>query len=223
MAASAPYIPASDAGTEAWAVNFDSIVAVDYASLGVSAPEAAAITAATGTYVVALLAATDPGTRTAVTIAAKNVAKASLLATVRPIAQRIAIDPTIGDMEKVDLGLNPHTAGPSPITAPGTFPVLGILRATPGQMMLKYVDSATPDTKAKPYGVIHMETWRSIGTVVAPTPVGALYYGPITKSPTAIDFDSGDAGKIATIFGRWVNANGLTGPWSSGVAMTIAF
>lgn len=221
--ASAPYIPNADGAAASWAINFDAIVAVDFASLGVTAPEAAAITLAVSDYTAALTLATDPLTRTPVTIAAKNTAKAAMLATVRPIAQRIAINPLIDDMTKTSLGLNPHNAAPSPIAAPTTFPLLDILRATPGQFRLQYRDSETPDTKAKPYGVVHMERWVSIGMVVAPSPDAAVYFGPQTKSPGVLDFQIGDAGKIATVFGRWVNVNGLTGPWSSGVAMTIAF
>lgn len=223
MPSSPPYIPASDSGLDAWATNFDSIVAVDFATLGVTAPEAAALTAATTAYHDALVAATDPGTRTPVTVAAKNTAKAALLATARPLAQRIAINPAIDDETKIDLGLNPHNSLPTPISPPITFPVVDILQATPGQIKIQYRDSETPDSKAKPYGVVHMERWVTIGTTIAVDPTNAVYYGPATKSPDFLTFDAGDAGKIATIFCRWVNRNAQIGPWSSPVSMTIAF
>lgn len=223
MAAAAPYIPATDSGLNAWAINFDSITAVDFLALGLTAPEAAAITAATAAFSAALTAATDPGTRTPVTIAAKNTAKAALLATVRPLAQRIAINPAIDDETKVDLGLNPRTTLPTPIAPPTTFPVIDILAATPGQIKLQYRDSETPDTKAKPYGVVHLERWVTIGTTIAEDPSAAVYFGPATKSPDFLTFSAEDAGKIATIFGRWVNRNAAVGPWSSPVSMTIAF
>lgn len=221
MPAAAPYIPAPDAAFQTWLVNFDSIVAVDFASLGVSAPEAAAITAATSAYTAALTAATDPGTRTPVTVQAKNTAKFDALDLVRPIAQRIAINPSIDDEVKVDLGLNPRGTVPTPVAAPTTYPVIDLLGSTPGQIRFQYRDSETPDTKAKPYGVIHVEMWVAIGVSPVIVPDTANYFGPYTKSPSFLNFDSGDVGKMATIFGRWVNANGLRGPWSAPVSQTI--
>lgn len=223
MPAAGPYIPASDAGIQAWAANFDSIVAVDYASLGISAPEAAAVTAATGDYTSKLTLATDPSTRTPVAISDKNVSRAALLATVRPLAQRVRIDPSISDMVKVSLGLNPYGTPPTPISAPTTFPLLDILRAEPGVVWCRFRDSDTPTTKAKPYGVVQMEIWTAVGTVPAPTPSGTEYYGPATKAPFSLEFLESQAGQIVTIFGRWRNRNGQVGPWSSGVSITIAW
>lgn len=221
MAASPPYIPAKDDLFDAWLTNFDSIVAVDYASLGVTSGEATAITAATSAYSAALTAATDPGTRTPVTVAAKNTAKNYALSLVRPIAQRIAINPAIDPEDKTDLGLNPHTSTPTPVSPPTTFPVLAILAATPGQWKAEYRDSETPTTKAKPYGVVAMEIWMTIGDAPAADPTDAVYFGPATKSPFFVSFASEDAGKVATMFGRWRNRNGGVGPWSAPASMVI--
>jgi hypothetical protein len=223
MAASAPYLPQQDAALQAWAANFDSIVAVDFASLGVSAPEAAAITAAVADFTAKLTLATDPGTRTPVAVAAKNVSRAAMLATIRPIAIRIAIDPSILPEDKTDLGLNPHTSGPTPVSAPGTFPLLDILKATPGCQVIRYRDSDTPTTRAKPYGVIEMQIYVVIGEAAVEEPTNAVYFDSATKSPHMLFFDPADNGKVATLFGRWRNRNGLLGPWSGPVAMTIAF
>jgi hypothetical protein len=217
------YIPAKDADLLGWLDNFDTIVAVDFAALGLTGGEAATITGVRTAYDTAYVDATTPATRTPVTVATKDVAKATALATVRPLAQKIRNNPAVLDATKVSLGLTVPDTSPTPIPAPLTFPLLDLLSATPGQHHLQYRDSDTPTTKAKPFGADGMELWSTIGTSPAIDPSGASYLGLITKSPLAVDLDVADVGKYATYFGRWITRRGLVGPWSSPVSLTVAF
>lgn len=218
-----PYIPAKDADFKAWIDNFDDITAVDFAALGLTSPEAASITVVRTNYDTAFDTATNPATRTPVTVAAKDTAKATALATVRPLAQKIRNNPAVSDMDKVALGLTVPDTAPTPIPAPTTFPLLDLLRATPGQHWLQYRDSDTPTTKAKPFGATGMELWQTVGTAPAVTPAAAAYLGTVTKSPLSVTLNGADAGKVATYFARWITQRGLVGPWSSPVSLTIAF
>lgn len=220
---SGSYIPASDSGFLAWLDNFDDITSVDFAALGLTGGQAAAITAQRTAYDASYAAAINPATRTPVTIATKDTDKATALATVRPLAQLIRNNPDVDDATKISLGLTVPDTDPTPIPAPLTFPLLDVLAATPGIHKLQYRDSDTPTTKAKPYGALQMELYQAIGTAAAPDPSTATFVGLITKSPFEVELDAGDAGKIATYFARWVTRRGLVGPWSSGVTMTVAF
>jgi hypothetical protein len=219
----APYIPPKDVDFKAWLDNFDDITSVDFAALGLTGPEAASITAVRTAYDSAFDTATNPVTRTPVTIALKDTAKATALATVRPLAQKIRNNPAVSDGDKVALGLTVPDTAPTPIPAPITFPLLDLLRATPGQHWLQYRDSDTPTAKAKPFGAIAMELWSTVALTAAATPVDSVYLGAVTKSPLSVTLDPADAGKVATYFARWVTQRGLVGPWSSPVAMNIAF
>lgn len=218
-----PYIPAKDAQFLAWLDNFDDLTSVNFAAYGLSGGEAASITTVRTDFDNAYATASNPATRTPVTVALKDTQKATALATVRPLAQKIRNNPAVSDMTRVALGLTVPDTAPSPIPAPTTFPLLDILRATPGQHWLQYRDSATPTTKAKPFGATQMELWSTIGTVAAPTPVAATFLGLVTKSPVSVVLNPGDVGKVATYFARWSTQRGLVSPWSSGVSMTIAF
>lgn len=219
----APYIPAKDVDFLAWLDNFDDLTSVNFATYGLSGGDAASITTVRTAYDTAYAAATNPATRTPVTIAAKDTAKATALATVRPLAQLIRNNPAVTDDDRVALGLTVPDTDPSPVPAPTTFPLLDLLAATPGQHQLQYRDSDTPTTKAKPDGAIAMELWQTIGVSPALSPVGSAFVGTITKAPFFISLDVGDVGKYATYFGRWATRRGLTGPWSSPVSMTVAF
>lgn len=220
---SASYIPAADASFNSWLINFDALVTADGLSWDLTAPQIAALAAATTAYSAALTLATDPGTRTPATIAAKNTAKATALATARPIAQFLNASTLVTDEDRAALGLTIRKTTPTPITAPTTFPLLDILLGTPGQHKIQWRDSETPLSKAKPFGALQMELWTSVGTITAPDPSDANFHSLQTKSPFFVDLDVADTGKVITYFARWVTRTGIVGPWSSGVSLTATF
>lgn len=217
-----PYIPNSDAGFNAWLVNFEAIVAVDFASLGLVAGDATALTAAEGVWTAAYALAINPATRTPVTVADKDAARASAESLARSLAMIIkAVIPAIDPGVLTSLGLTVDSFPPTPVAAPTTFPVLDFLGATPLQQRFQYRDSSTPTSKAKPYGVQFVEIWSVIGVAPAVDVALAGLHLQVTKSPFFLDFDAGDVGKYCTIWGRYINKNGLVGPWSSAISAVV--
>ena len=218
-----PYIPAKDVDFKMWLDNFDDLVSVNFAAYGLTGGEAGTITGQRTAYDTAFDDATNPMTRTPVTIAIKDTVKATASATVRPLAQSIRNNPAVSDADKVSLGLTVPDTSPTPIPAPTSFPLLDILKATPGQHWLQYRDSDTPTTKAKPFGGVAMELWQTIGVTPAVDPAGSSFIGTITKAPFAVTLNIADVGKYATYFARWATRRGLTSSWSAPVSMTVAF
>lgn len=218
-----PYIPPKDADFLAWLDNFDGLTSVNFAAYGLSGGQAATITTQRSNYDAAFAAATNPATRTPVTVATKDTTKATALATVRPLAQLIRNNPAVADADKVALGLTVADLNPSPIPPPTSFPMLDILRATPGVHWLQYRDSDTPTSKQKPFGAVGMELWQAVGIAPVVDPAAASYIGTVTKSPLSVNLNAADAGKYATYFARWITRRGLTSTWSSPATLTIAF
>jgi len=219
----APYIPTTDSGFASWSANFEALVAVNFAAYGLTSGQATAYTTADGDYQTAYVAATNPGTRTPVTIAAKDAARVTAEALARELAMIIKANPLVSDETLVLLGITVDKFPATPVPTPTTFPLLDFLRSTPGQHTLQWRDSETPTIKAKPEGAIGMEVWVTIGTEVATTPENAVYFGSKTKSPFSLDYAEADRGKIASIFGRWVTQTNLVGPWSDGVSFEIGW
>lgn len=214
------YIPAADADFNSWLSNFDALLTADPAAYGETAGTAAAVAAVASTWAVAYALATDPSTRTSPTVAAKDAARFSAEQTVRPVAIRIRNNSAVTNAQRVDLGITVPKVVPTPIPAPTSAAILGLTNATPLVHQLQYSDSVLPDGKAKPYGVIGIEIWRSIGVVPATDPAQTSYYGTATKSPFRSQFSSDDRGKVCTYFGRWVTRSGpggmaQVGPWSA--------
>lgn len=219
----APYIPQTDSGFADWSLNFHTLTTATPTAYGLTAPQAAAYATLDDDYQAAYIAATDPSTRTPVTVAAKDTAKFAAIALARELAQIVKADPDTTDEQLTELGITVNKFPATPVPTPTTFPLLDFLAATPGQHKLQYRDSDTPTTKAKPPGAVGMEVWVSIGTSVAPTPSGAAYNQRVTKSPFLINYTEDDRGKISTIFGRWVTQTDKVGPWSDGVSFEIGW
>jgi len=222
MPTPAPYIPPRDGELLTWADNFSALITASPATYGLSAGDAVAIASPVTAFDSAYSAAIDPSTRTPVSVQAKNDAKIDLLATIRPYAINISLNAGILSADKIAVGVNPRTSTPAPISAPTTSPVLSIISAPPLQHILRYRDEeASPSVKAKPYGVMQIQIYASV-SVTPITDQNTLALKLVdTKSPLLVEWLPADAGKQAYYAARWVTRKGLTGPWSTIVAMTV--
>lgn len=213
-----PYIPTTDAAFAAWLLNFSTLLTAAPATYGLTAPDAVVVAAANSDFQPKYLAATNPTTRTAGTVAAKDASRASGEAIVRPYAIRISVNAAVTAQAKINIGVTVRGAVPTPVPPPTTAPSLSIQSAISGAITLKYSEPGTAG-KAKPAGVVGMEIFRSLGTTFATDPSQASYVATATKSPVVIPNEPADAGKKATYYARWTTRSGpggiaQVGPWT---------
>lgn len=225
MSTVAPYIPPRDADYDIWLLNFTTLLTATPTAYGLVAGDATICAAQYTTWHAAFLAATNPGTRTSVTVAAKDVARINSVNVIRPYAQRIAVNPSISNSLKIGIGVNPRGTVPTPVPPPTTFPIVGLLAATPGVFQLAYKDSSLGATKKKPFGAIGMELWIAYGTSSGQPVSDAGFIGSYTKSPLFVD-TTGFTGKVASIYARWATRSGpggqtQPGPWSTVLSATV--
>ncbi len=222
----APYIPATDSGFDSWLTNFSTLLTGSPTTYGLVSGDAVIVAGVTATWSTAYAAATNPSTRTSVTIAAKDSARNAATATVRPYATQISRNAGVTNDDKTAIGVNLPNPARTPVPPPSTQPVLSLVSATHNQQTIAYRDTSTPTSKAKPPGAISVEIWQAIA--IAPiTDTG--FAKPLTlatKSPFNVGTLSGDAGKTATYFGRWTTRSGpggqnQVGPWSAPLSVTI--
>lgn len=216
------YIPSRDPELESWLLNFKTLIAASPTSYGLVTADGTAITNSYNAWHTAYAAATNPATRTHVTIAAKDAQKILTLDVVRTYAATIRANGAVSDSLKLGLGLNVHDTEPTPIPPPSTYPLLTINSAGPLLQGLRAADQATPTRRAKPHGAAGLLLFRNIGTTATTDPTGAAFLGFVTKAQFQSTFTSEQDGKIATYFGRWTNAKGEVGPWSAPVSMRVA-
>lgn len=216
---SANYIPTSFSGFDGWLTNFSALLTAAPTDYGLVSGNAVTVAAQQVAYHAAYIAANDPSTRTSPTVAAQLAARQLAELIVRPFAVLISQNPAVSDELKSDIGVTVRAVVRTPVPAPTTSPALALVSAMPGVLNVDYRDSTTPMSKAKPAGVIGMQVYLAVGTVPAVDPAQTTYRNVVTKSPTQID-TTGNAGKVYTIFSRWVTRGGVggqayTGPWSA--------
>lgn len=225
MTSNAPYIPNQDVLASAWATNFASVIAAAPSTYFVSSPQSAAITAAAGDFATALDIATTPATRTSATIAAKDNARASCMAVLRPYAVAISSNPAISDEHKVEVGVTVRGGSPTPVPAPVVPPVISLMSATPLRQRLQ-ITPLGASNKAKPPGAIAIELARTVGTTAATDPAQLQIIGQFGKTPLYQDFEAGQPGKIVTYAARYRTRSGpagvsQAGPWSALAAFVV--
>jgi len=221
------YIPSTNSGFGAWLLNFSTLLTAAPALYGLVSGDAVIVAAQNVAYQAALLAATDPTTRTSVTVAALAAAKANALAVVRPYAVQISQNPSVLNDDKVAIGVTVRKVVPSPIVTPTAVPLVSLIVQRPLEADLKVVNSDTPTSKAKPFGSIGVQVFASIGTAAATDPSQLSYDYTATKIPTTMQFASEDRGKVVSVAARYVTRGGLggkslVGPWSAITTFTVA-
>ena len=222
MPALAPYIPNKQAQLSAWATNFSTLITASPATYGLMTSDAVTIAAAVAAFNAAYVNVTSPTTRTPAAISAKDTAKTTMLAVVRPYAQNIAKNAGVTSANKIALGLNPQTSTPSPITPPTTFPVFLFQMLTLGGVTLRYRDSAASvSVKGKPYGVRFVNGFYVLSAtpITVPSNTGTAFQ--VTKSPFQLTFPSVTAAIQCYLWGNYLMANGKYSAWSPIINFTV--
>jgi uncharacterized small protein (DUF1192 family) len=180
------------------------------------------IQAAVDDFVDKLAICSNEATRTRPTVAAKDDARSACESLCRQYAILIKDNAGISDDDKIAIGVRPVNPNREPVDCPQTSPLLNIIGATPGSQTLRYADSNTPDSKAKPFGASELQIFLAVGTTENAPLSDARFYGKFTKNPIAVEFGEADNGKFATYYARWASVRGETGPWSVACSMAIA-
>jgi hypothetical protein len=212
------YIPPRDADFNVWISNFSAVGAATPSVFGLTTAQVTAIGGVTSSFSAALLLSSDPSTRTPVTVAAKDTARANAELIVRPIAVTISRNAGISNGHKAAIGVTIPIVSPSPVPAPVTAPSIILQSAVIGLLNLAFRDSTSPTVRAKPVGVVGCEVWASVGTVPATDPSQCSFSGIFTKTPLQLPTGP-QGGKVVTVFARWSNRSGpggvaAVGPWS---------
>jgi len=218
-------IPKPDALFAAWLTNFSTLLTAAPATYGLTAPDAVIVAGVTATWDAAYLAATEPSTRTSVTVADKNAARAAAEAVIRPYSVQISLDASVTNGDKTAIGVTVRSTVPTPIPAPVDAPSLSFVSAIPLVTSLQ-AKVAGSTGKAKPAGCIGIEIYRSVGAVAAVDPAQLGYVGTATKTPFVQNFGAGDQGKVCTIAARYVTRSGpggvsQSGPWSALLSFVV--
>lgn len=219
-----PYIPRSNHGFALFITAFSQGIAANPAKYGCTQADVNVLLQQMQLYLDADRIATTDRTRTKITVAERDSIRASIEPFYRAFAQRIKYNEGISDPDKINIGVRPRNSAQSQRVAPSSSPMVMIYAAGNGTHTLRYHDSMTPTSKAKPFGAVCMQLFmdKTDGTR-QPSLEHAQFIGTYTKSLFGVEHDPKDAGQLATYWARWAGPRGDTGPWSFPVSFTIAW
>lgn len=216
------YLPQALPAFAAWFLNFATLLTAGPATYGVTPADAASVQASYDAFAAAYAISTSPTTRTPTTVQDTITARNTSVQIIRQYGRLILANAGVADAAKVALGLHLRDPVNTPIPAPLTMPIITLVGAQPGQLTARYQDSAaSPGVKAKPFGAANMQLHVQFGTVAPVTPDATPFRKSVTRTPFPIDTTEGVVGQTAYIYGRWVTARGLVGPWSPMATMAI--
>lgn len=227
-ALSSDYIPTKDADLDAWATNFDTVITAAPTSYGLIAGQATAFHTLRLAFTNALATAVNPATRTPVTVALKDTARAQAVALARQLGQVAQRYPSITDGLLASAGLTVRDPIPSPIPAPVSTPVMSLLSSDSLSHVLRYHDSILANPRGKPPGAVAMQLFAKVGPGAPADISDCVFIGQFSKMPavaggggSVFQFDPTDAGKTIYYLSRWVTATGKLGPTSAQFAATL--
>lgn len=227
--ANSDWLPSKDALLLSFATNFSAKITAAPTSYGLVAADATALAALVTAYTTAYNTSVTPSTRTKTTVAAKNVAKAQLVASLRSLAKRIQANPAVTAPQKTDLGLPIHSTGPTPNPAPSTSPMVAVLQRGIRSHIISIRDIANQDKRGKPPGVAGAEIYSIVpaSATTAPDQLPSdledwRFEGIATKGEFVVDYKGDDVGKTAYIVARWFNNKGEAGPISAPINANVA-
>jgi hypothetical protein len=214
------YIPAKDSEANSWATNFQHVLSAAPTDYGTTSGDVTSFATLRVSFTNALEAATDPGTRTSVTVAAKDVARNAMVFAARALANTAQATPGITAELLNEAGLTIRQVVPTPISAPTTKPLVAVVETLPLAVKLQIRDVTTPASRAKPFGAVEAEIWGKIDS--APASIDdCSYLGSYTKPFKTLEFAGADAGKKVYLIARWKTRTGLVGPSSDTISATI--
>ena len=209
--------PVLDADFAIWGTNLGAVLIAN--PLWVLAPTPAAVAAAAAAFDAALVAASDPGTRSTLTVATKNAEKAAAAFLYRDCVRQLSAQFRSGVLTAAEInsaGVRTPDLIPTPIGPPGTLPLLSIVSMVSGLIQMRGADSTTPTLRAKPYGYAGLAIFRVDGPVTGSSVYN--FVGNFTRQPMSVPVPPAVSGQMTTYFGRWYNHKGELGPLSLGVA-----
>ncbi|MDR2194523.1 MAG: hypothetical protein LBP19_08685 [Treponema sp.] len=207
------YIPNRNADFDGWFENLNAYVTAKTAAGEWTHIPAAKVTGLTGHYNAWHTAyEKTTGPHTPVDTEAKNDARKSAVAFIRPfVAQFLMFDPVTNE-DRIAMRLHNRDVTHTPIGKPATRAVITSLKPLGGfRVEIRYRDEATPKSRAIPYGCngcLLNYTW---GPEKTADHAALTQTHLMTRNPWTLELPTEAEGKFLSCAARWQSETGVLG------------
>lgn len=216
------YIPRNDSEFNTWQNNYIANLQTNLEALGFTPDTIRPLLEASDAWQTDFEAHTNAQTAAQAASQQKDGSRDALKSLIRELTQQIQTNPAVDNTLRASLGITIPSSSRTPLGAPTTRPIATITQTSSLGHTIAFVDSATPNRRAKPAGVMGAEIWVKIGTAPPTDPDELEYLGLDTRTPYFSEFDAEHIGQTAYYRLRWVNRRGEAGPWGDIAFATIA-
>lgn len=205
------FVPTTDAGLLAFALQFSTKITADPVVLGLTAANATALSTAVSDYQAKYTAATDPATRGKSTCFAKDTSRANLRFLIRQYARAIQGTLTVTNQQREELGLTVRDVEPTPWPTPGKAGV-EVISVSGQTVLIRIYDPLNPTRRGKPLGVAGTTIVSYIGEEPSLNPAEWTFQGNTTRTKIQVAFPSTlAAGTKVWISAFFFNPRGASG------------
>ena len=219
----ADYMPSPDGDFDTWQNNFYTYANAHLADLGLVAADLTPITAARTAWTNGLAAHAAAQTTARAARQTKSDARDAYEALIRALVRRLQASPSVDNGERQALGITvkDEVATLTAAAAAATRPVGVVDTSERLRHTIKFFDESTPQSRAKPDGVMGCEIWVKVGDPAPADPNELHFLALDSATPYVAEFTGDQGGKKAHYMLRWVTKQGDKGPWSETVSATI--
>ena len=213
----ADYIPRSDSAFDAFQANLISKVAPKLAVWNIPAAAFDKLKDLHQAWQSAFSVASTPKGNNPVDNKKKDAARAAYEKALRQfVNQYLRYNTAIKKGDRVDMGLKIRDKKRTDVPVPASQPqAQKIDKDTEARHIIHFRDKDNPNSKAKPFGVHHIEIRYRVGGDKPAAAEDCLKVVTDTETPVTIKFKQEDAGKRVYYFLRWVNNTSKPGPWTA--------
>jgi len=205
-------VPKKDSALATFAPNFATIVTGSPATYNVTAAQCTALTTASTNFLTAYNAVRAEGMRSKSLTAAKDAARAALLALLRPMYAGIAALTSVTDAQKIALGITVRKS-PAPQPAPADAPAVNVVFVRGRTVRLRLRDASSTTRRGRPAGVASATILSYVGTTPPADLAAWSFEANVTHTLVDVTFPAATAPGAQvwfTVF--WSNRRDQPGP-----------
>ncbi len=215
------WLPLTDEALRSFCDSFLATITTTPTAYGLVVGDVTSLGALTTAYGSALAAAVEPSTRTSVTVAAKDMAKRSLIAAMRNLYKKVVAANLTPDKIEA-LGLPPRDVLPTPIPPPARAPGISIVSRNENTVQIKLYDPSNPNSRARPLGVSGASVFSFVGEEAPTTGAGWNFEGNTTRTMVNVAFPATiTPGSKVWFTAFWFNPRALSGPAATPVGTNL--
>jgi hypothetical protein len=215
-----PFYNSTEAELASGAQNVVDIVTPAVATYGVTAGTMTTYAGLTTSYASLLELATEPATRTSVSIENKNVAKKALREASVNLAQIFTATSTVTNAMLLALKMNERVV-PQPRPVWPYAPTIDVVKVT-NRLVDIHVHDATSEGRGLPFGVERVNIFSYVGPTPPTDPAEYHFQGSSSRAKSQILFpDSVPSGATIWLSAQWVSARSQLSPGSTPISFTL--